>query len=220
MKNYTHVIFDFNGTVFDDMQAGIDAINEMLRERGLPMIASVSEYREIFGFPVEDYYQRLGFDFEKEDFKTVLAPMWVERYLLHSRSSQLFSGVAPLVHSLRAAGKHCSILSASHSDMLREQLSERGGEGWFDEIWGTDSIHAYGKDALAASWRAAHPKALAVVLGDTTHDFEVARAMGADCILIAAGHQSKQRLLRCGVPVVDMLADCLPLLLSDAYREL
>jgi phosphoglycolate phosphatase len=42
-----------------------------------------------------------------------------------------------------------------------------------------------------------------MVVGDTEHDYEVARAMDADCILIANGHQSKARLQPLGVPVLD-----------------
>lgn len=214
MKKYTHVIWDFNGTVLDDVAAGIKSMNEILAARSLPLL-DVSRYKEVFGFPVEDYYRRLGLDLEKEDFKTVLAPLWVALYLKNSADAPLLSGVHALSKALRRAGVHQSILSASQSEMLREQLQARGALDWFDEIWGTDSIHAYGKESLAKAWRAAHPEALAVVLGDTEHDFEVAREIGAECILISAGHYSDARLRKCGVPVVSCLEECLPLLLGE-----
>ncbi len=199
---YTHIIWDFNGTVLADMQAGILAVNEMLRARGLPVIADVESYRRVFRFPVEQYYRDLGFDFEKEDYKTVLAPLWVSLYNKYSRNSPLFRGVRELSGALRAAGVHQSILSASEKAMMEGQLRERDALELFDEIWGNNSIHAYGKNALAAAWRAAHPHAHALVLGDTTHDFEVAKEMGADCVLVAAGHHDAARLGACGVPVV------------------
>ncbi len=213
-KKYTHVIWDFNGTILSDMQAGIDSINAMLSARDLPVIKSLAEYRAVFDFPVEAYYRRLGFDFEKEDFKTVLAPLWVSLYLQNSADAPLFEGVEALSAALRRAGVSQSILSASEREMMMRQLQERGALSWFDEVWGTDTIHAYGKTGLAAAWRQAHPTAEAVLLGDTVHDFEVAGAMGADCILVAAGHQDRARLCACGVPVVDTLSDCLPLLLD------
>lgn len=209
---YTHVIWDFNGTVLDDMQAGIDAINAMLLSRGLSPVAGVDAYREIFTFPVEEYYRLVGFDFEKEDFKTVLAPEWVARYNANSKKAPLFGGVASLTAAIRAGGMHQSILSASDTDMMLGQLRERGALSFFDEVWGTDSIHAYGKQSVAAKWLLAHKDARAVLLGDTLHDFEVAREMGVDCILVAAGHQSKARLLSAGVSVVNSLADVAPLL--------
>ena len=202
---YDQVIWDFNGTVLSDMQAGIKATNEMLEARGLPVLADLESYRRAFLFPVEQYYRNLGFDFEKEDYRTVLAPLWVSLYNIYSRKSPLFDGVRELTAALRKAGVRQSILSASERGMMEAQLRERGALSWFDEIWGNDSIHAYGKNALAAEWRRAHPDARAVLLGDTTHDFEVAREMGADCVLIAAGHHDRERLLSCGVPVVDDL---------------
>ena len=214
MKTYDHVIWDFNGTILNDMQIGIDSTNVMLRERGLPPLADLDAYRRIFDFPVEDYYRRLGFDFEKEDYSTCLAPTWVALYEERSPNAPLFPGVEALTAALRGRGIRQSILSASQKEMMVGQLRERGALTWFDEIWGNDSIHAYGKQGLADAWRAAHPGANAVLLGDTTHDCEVARAIGVDCVLIAAGHHAKERLLSCGVPVVDALEDCVPLLLA------
>ncbi len=202
---YTHVIWDFNGTVLRDMEIGIEATNYMLRRRGLPEIKSIDDYRELFGFPVQSYYARVGFDMLREDYRTVLAPEWVCEYNKRSDCAPIFDGVRELTRALREKGIHQSVLSASEREMMLSQLTCRGGVDWFDEIWGTGSIHAHGKTELADAWRAAHPDALALLLGDTDHDFEVAQRLGADCILIAQGHQSYARLLQCGAPVVDDL---------------
>lgn len=205
---YDHVIWDFNGTVLDDVAIGIESINQMLAARGLPVLPDVESYRAVFDFPVEDYYRRVGFDFGKEDFKTVLAPEWVALYEKASSRAMLYAGVEPLNRFLRRCGVAQSILSASHTGMIREQLAAQGAQGWFDEIWGTDSILAHGKGGLADAWRTAHSAARALLLGDTTHDFEVARRMGADCILVAAGHHSREKLQACGVPVFSDLLEC------------
>lgn len=212
---YTHVIWDFNGTILNDVAVGVESINEMLAARGLPVIGSVEEYRELFDFPVKEYYRRLGFDFEREDYTTVLAPEWVALYLKKSQTAPLYAGVKGLAAALRAAGLSQSVLSASEREMMIAQLAARGALGWFDEIWGTDTILAHGKHDLAHAWRKAHPAANAVLLGDTTHDAEIARALGADCILVAEGHQSAARLAACGVPVVPTLAAVAPLVLGN-----
>ncbi len=191
---YTHVIWDFNGTVLRDMEAGIAASDQMLQRRGLSVIGGLAAYREIFGFPVQDYYRRLGFDMTRESYEAVLAPEWVALYNEYSATAPLFPGVRPLSAALRAAGVHQSILSACEKTMMLAQLRERGAKDWFDEIWGTDTINAVGKNDLADAWRAAHPEAKAVLLGDTDHDFDVACRMGADCVLIADGHQCAERL--------------------------
>ena len=214
-KTYTHVIWDYNGTILDDVRVGIDTINEMLAPRSMPTLDSVEAYQAVFDFPVTAYYQRLGFDFAKEDFQSCLAPLWVSINQRLLPNATLFEGVRPLTRALRSKGIPQSILTASEGSAVREQLRARKALEWFDEIWGCDSIHAYGKEGVARAWRNAHPDAVAVMLGDTTHDFAVAQEIGADCILIAAGHHSRERLLTCGVPVVEDLSACATLLLSD-----
>ncbi len=214
-RQITHVIWDFNGTVLDDMQAGIDSVNEMLAARGLPVLRGISDYRRVFCFPVREYYRRLGFDFEKEDYDTVLAPLWVRLYREKSATSPLFPGVRPLLEALRAVGASQTLLSATEQEMLREQLLARGAMDWFDEVWGTGSIHAHGKLGLAAAWRAAHPDAVPLMIGDTTHDAEVAREIGAACVLVASGCHSRAALAACGVPVVEDLFECRDLLLRQ-----
>lgn len=211
---YTHVIWDFNGTVLRDMEVGIRAINQMLAARGLKTIDSLESYRELFGFPVEDYYARLGLDLSNDHFKKVLAPEWVALYNEYSPTAPLFDGVRPLALALRKAGVRQSILSASEKGMMEAQLAERGALDLFDEIFGMDTIHAYGKMELADAWRSAHETECAILIGDTTHDYEVALRMGVDCILVADGHHSRRRLLSCGVPVVSDLFECAEYLFS------
>jgi phosphoglycolate phosphatase len=45
----------------------------------------------------------------------------------------------------------------------------------------------------------------ALMVGDTLHDKEVADEIGAESVLLSTGHQSKERLLQSGVPVIDSL---------------
>ena len=73
---YTHIIWDFNGTILSDMQICIDSVNEMLSRRELETIPDIEAYRRIFDFPVIDYYRRLGFDFSKEPYEE-LAKTWI-----------------------------------------------------------------------------------------------------------------------------------------------
>ena len=63
-KNYTHIIWDFNGTIYNDVDACIKSANRLLSAYDLPLITSLQQYRSLFGFPIQDYYARMGFDFE------------------------------------------------------------------------------------------------------------------------------------------------------------
>jgi phosphoglycolate phosphatase len=82
-------------------------------------------------------------------------------------------------------------------------------ENLFVAVHGLDNHHAFGKVDIGLQWVSKlklHPREILMV-GDTTHDQEVAEAMGVGCILIPSGHQDKSRLETCGVPVVDSLAE-------------
>ena len=46
-----------------------------------------------------------------------------------------------------------------------------------------------------------------LLIGDTTHDAEVAHAMGVGCVLIPCGHNSRDRLDRCRTNVVNGLGE-------------
>ena len=82
----------------------------------------------------------------------------------------------------------------------RPGLMPAGSREYLDSV--IPSVN-YGVDFKDLIERLGVGKQEAVVVGDTEHDYEVARAMNADCILIANGHQSKTRLQAPGVPVLD-----------------
>ena len=59
----------------------------------------------------------------------------------------------------------------------------------------------------------------AVMIGDSVHDFEVARAMGVRCVLQCAGHQTEAALRATGAPVVPGLAEAADFILREAHHE-
>lgn len=73
------ILWDWNGTLLDDVELCVDALNRLLVSFGYPQQYSLAEYREIFGFPIEDYYVRAGFDFSKDSFAD-LAKRYMEDY--------------------------------------------------------------------------------------------------------------------------------------------
>lgn len=68
---YKYIVWDWNGTLLDDLDVCLKSINTILEKYKLPKLKSVKEYREKFGFPVINYYKAIGFDFSKYTFKTV-----------------------------------------------------------------------------------------------------------------------------------------------------
>lgn len=210
-KKYDYVIWDFNGTLLDDVQTGIRCANKLLFDRGLPTMDGVEHYRKIFRFPIIDYYKSLGFDFDKEPYD-VLAPQWVELYLEYVKKAGLFSDVVETLSMLKERRIKQIVLSATEKEMLEGQLRTLGIREYFEEVLGLDNIHAESKLSLASGWRERHQDAHALFVGDTDHDVQAADTLKADCILIGRGHQSEELLSKLGVPVYSTL--------SEAFEDL
>ena len=132
---YDTVIWDFNGTLVDDAMLGINAANKMLRDRGLREISGIDEYRERFFFPVKDYYQSLGFDFDREPYSE-LAKEWFTAYLAGEPSLEPMKDAAEALEIVKNAGLRQIVLSASESSLLLSQIERFGFSKYFDDIIG------------------------------------------------------------------------------------
>ena len=190
---YTYVIWDFNGTILDDVQIGIDSLNTLLDRRNLPLVESKESYKSWFMFPIIEGYKKIGFDFDKESYDDVAAE-WVKEYLDREKNASIVPGVIEALEFFKNMGIVQVILSASEISMLKRQLSSLGVSKYFDEIIGLDNIKAAGKTDIAIAWRKEHADDKLLFIGDTDHDSDVAKAMGADCALVAQGHQSFEAL--------------------------
>ncbi len=210
---FRHIVWDWNGTLLDDVAACVDAINAMIRRRGLRPLTH-DHYRRIFQFPVKSYYVGLGFDLEDEDWDAI-AREFHANYDCTSREAGLRTGVQELLRELRTGGVPMSILSASEEGILENMLQARGIASFFEHVYGLSDLYAASKLELGHALLDALPAAPADVLliGDTTHDHEVAAAMGCRCWLLAGGHQAPERLRECGCPTFEDLAT-----LADALR--
>lgn len=199
---YTHVLWDFNGTIYNDADASRKATNVLLKDRGLKQIETIEQLRDKFCFPVKDYYRSLGFDYTKDRYENI-AIEWSVLYNEFSKFSGLVDGVSDVITKLNDRGYVQSIISASEYNLLCTKLSVLGIDGIFKEVSGTSDSNAHSKIQIAVDWRKCNPDAVAIVVGDTPHDYEVASAIYADCILYSGGFVSRSRLEQCGCPVID-----------------
>ena len=171
-------------------------------------IITLEKYREIFGFPVKDYYLKLGFDLEKEPFEES-GMEFIKEYKNRRYEAKLYSLVIPLLIELRSRGVSHSILSAQHQILLDDLAKYYNIRDQFIEVIGLDNHYAYSKVENGLKWVEQinlSPKEI-LLIGDTDHDFEVASAIGVDCLLLSHGHHCSRRLKKTGAKVVQNLID-------------
>lgn len=194
MLEHKTIIWDWNGTLLNDIRICIDAINILLRERDLSDL-NEERYREIFTFPVRKYYEKAGFDFSREDF-SVPAIGFIEQYDVLVRNCGLFEQAEAALTSFREKEYTQVILSAMQHDLLNKLVEENGISQYFSAISGIDDHYAEGKleNARKLLHRLDGNAGETILIGDTLHDHEVGRELGLRVILVAWGHQSPERL--------------------------
>lgn len=204
---YKTIIWDWNGTMLDDLELSLESVNFLLEERDLPLL-SIERYKDIFGFPVKDYYVKAGFDFTKEPFE-VPAKQYVKLYAAKASDLKLFPDVIDVLSFFKENNYRQIVLSAMKDDNLKLMIGNANITHYFDGIFGIKDNYAREKVSLGkqvVETLGLNPSEC-VMIGDTLHDAEVAEQCGFDCILYSGGHVSKQRLKTTGLRIIERLSD-------------
>ena len=203
-----HLFFDFNGTIIDDVDLCLELLNDILRNQNKPLVDK-KRYKEVFKFPIKQYYIDAGVDFEIESYES-LAIEFVKKYQPRSLSEcKLYDGCVDAFKKLNEMGVSIYILSASYRTNLLEQTDYYDITKYFKDILGIDNIHAASKVHIGINYmneNNINPDEAAFI-GDTLHDYEVANAMGVKCYLVECGHQSREVLEAAGVEVLKNTCD-------------
>lgn len=203
---YDYLVLDFNGTIIDDVDLCLNILNHLLEERDYKKV-SLEEYKHIFTFPIKKYYINAGFDLEKYSF-TSISNEFISLYQKASLNCKLYEGINELIDKCNNNRIKVVLLSASQIDNLKEQTDHFGLSEKFEVILGTSTIEAASKVKIGKNYFKDKQDKKILFVGDTTHDAEVASAIGADALLITHGHQARDILLKAN-----------PLKVVDSFKE-
>jgi len=207
MSLRTTIIWDWNGTLLDDAEVCREAINKMLKARNL-LELTLEKYRSVFTFPVIEYYKEVGFDFSREEWEPV-AMEFINLYLNALPTCGLTPFATQTLERFKEKGYRQAIISAMQHDALLKSVSELGIYEYFDFIGGIGDHYGGGKIENARNYfnqAGLNPEKITLI-GDTIHDSEVAAELQCNCILVATGHQSFQRLSNTGLHVINNLSE-------------
>ena len=212
---YEHIIWDWNGTLLDDVADCTAVVDNLMQKHGLGRL-DIERYRQETCFPVINFYIALGFDFEKTPFED-MANDYIEQYLAKLHEMKLHPDSSDSLNILSQNGYTHSVLSAYQQDRLEEAIEHFGLTSYFEKIIGLNDYYARSKVENGKKWIAElpHPPEKVLFIGDTLHDHEVAEAIGVDCVLLTAGHQNKQVLSRSGCKLANSLKEITDWLLEN-----
>lgn len=201
-----HIIWDFNGTLMDDIDHAIAVNNDILRSENLPTVGR-EFYLKNFCFPVIDYYRKLGIP-DLENRFAALAEVFVSNYMAGFKDCSLVEGIEDVLAEARSSAPYQTVLSAAEQNCLNECIEHYQIDKYFDAWYGIDSLHADSKvgrgQELIEKIGVAREKC--VIVGDTTHDLEVGEALGIDVVLVGHGHQCSDILKQVHPHVIDLFA--------------
>ena len=205
MAKYTHIIWDWNGTLLNDISASLASVNDMLEMRGMSHI-DIDYYKECIGVPIRKFYDRV-FDMEKEDY-SVIIKQYNEGYLRHLADCGLTDGARKAVDFFASCGMHQAVVSSSNNDQLCMNIRKYGLDGCFDAVLGSSDFYAGSKIDRARAYleKTGAESGKTLVIGDLEHDADMAKELGADCILLTSGHEHISRLEKADAVLADDLS--------------
>ena len=190
------IIWDWNGTLIDDVGISLECINFLLKKNQLATITR-KYYQEVFTFPVKDYYQKLGFDFDQTPF-TKLADQFIHEYKKRMFDTKLYPNVKDVLEYLQQNGAKQFVISAMEVGKLKEAIENKGISHYFEEILGLNNNFASGKMDLVIEFAKNRKEMLnsfkVWMIGDTEHDFYITAQLKWNSILVSQGHHSFSRL--------------------------
>ncbi|GAA3851261.1 HAD hydrolase-like protein [Saccharothrix violaceirubra] len=202
-----HVVWDWNGTLFDDNHAVLAAVNRVCRHYGSPEI-TIDRWRETFSRPLLQCYEGLLGRSLSDDDWAFIDVIFHEEYHAFVDACGLAEGV----EALRERTSHTqSLLSMYHHDNLVPLITRHGIHDLFTRVDGLRAV-GYGSKAehLVRHLDAQGLDPAAVVLvGDVVDDAEAAEHAGTRVVLVTTGVTDRRRLEATGAPVADSIAGVL-----------
>ncbi|MFE7529885.1 HAD family hydrolase [Kitasatospora sp. NPDC057542] len=206
-----HCVWDWNGTILDDNQARLLAVNESLAGLQIAPI-DMQQYRDTYCVPVPDFYARLlGRPLTRDEWLTAddTYQASYRRHLPHA--SHLMSGARAALLSWIARGGTQSLLSLHTHEHLLAELSHHGVGTLFRLAEGRRG--PTGGTKATAMRRHVQNLGLSpqqiVAIGDAADDAVAADQAGIAVVLYTGGSHSRAALVATGAPVAETLDEAL-----------
>ena len=193
---YKLIVWDWNGTLFEDRDISLKTVNYILEKRGMPPI-DIEQYYSYVETPITKFYEHL-FDMSKVSFEEI-GKDYYYAYHIYCETLTVSDELKALLKKLSDAGCVQKLVSGYEHSYLCSMTERCGVRGYFSDINGAENRKAESKldrikDVITESGFAPEE---CVIIGDTEHEYEIAAALGAPCILVGWGHRPYEELKKC-----------------------
>lgn len=194
------VVFDWNGTLLDDTEIVLKAVNASeVKVLGIPPI-TLERYRDTYDAPLHLFYENLGisretFDAKSAEIAAKFHPIY-EPLAAHARTRP---GTKKTLHQLKRLGISCVILSNHTVEGIYLQLSRLKLTDLFDAVLangGTEEMHRTSKQHRLESYLEENDinPSETIIVGDTVEEIRIGQNLGLRTVSITGGNNSEKRL--------------------------
>lgn len=205
-----HLVWDWNGTLLNDLEPVVEATNAAFALVGGPVV-DADEHRRDFRRPIVDYYAYvLGRPIDAAEFVR-LDRVFHDTYRTRLVDCALADDA---IEAINAWPDTQSLLSMFFHDELVPEVTRRG---LVDRLARVDGLRAQVGGGHKAEHLREHLAALnvagegTVLIGDSIDDAHAADEVGAAVVLYTGGFTDPEVLRASGYPVADTLIEAIKL---------
>jgi phosphoglycolate phosphatase len=186
-QQFDLIVFDWDGTLMDSTTHIVRSIQAACRDLGLPVPEDAAA-RHVIGLGLREALQIAVPTLSPEGYPA-LAESYRRHYLLDDIKEELFAGVREMLEELRDAGYRLAVATGKGRMGLNRALEETGLAGMFDDTRCADETFSKPHPAMLQELALALGQDMArtVMIGDTTHDLQMAINAGAAGVGVAYG---------------------------------
>lgn len=208
-RRYDLIVFDWDGTVMDSTAVIATSIQSACRDLGLP-IPSDEDARHVIGMGLVQALQHAVPSAPQHMYEP-LADRYRHYFLSQDQTIPLFDGAADTIAELHAAGHLLGVATGKSRKGLERVLDSSGLRGYFHASRTADETFSKPHPAMLLEIMdelGVTPEK-ALMIGDTTHDLQMAVNAGVEAVGMTHGAHPEQQL-----------RELKPLALLDDFRQL
>ena len=185
--NFDLIAFDWDGTLFDSTAIITRCIQEAVRDVG-GTVPTQEAASYVIGLGLKQALAHAAPDVPQEKY-ALLGERYQHHYALHVSDLSFFDGAIDMLHALKAKGHKLAVATGKSRRGLDESLKSAALKGLFDASRTADETagkpHPRMLNELLAQF--AVPAGRLLMIGDTTHDLQMAVNAGCPSVGVSYG---------------------------------
>ena len=196
MRRFDLIAFDWDGTLFDSTAIITRCIQEAVRDVG-GKVPSSQDASYVIGMALMPALAHAAPDVPKDKYP-LLGERYRHHYLAHQDDLSLFDGILDLLHTLRSRQHSLAVATGKSRSGLNHVLNSVELHHLFDATRTADETAGKPNPLMLQELMAelGVPPERTLMIGDTTHDLEMAHHAGCPCIGVSYGAHEPESFAR------------------------